>query len=275
VVKQQLLEFIDQNNILYEGQSGFRKRHSCETALNLIVAGWKEKLDDGWSILAVYLDLKRAFETIDRKILLKKLYKYGIRGIELKWFESYLEGRCQRVLYNKNYSDEQEITLGVPQGSTLGPLLFILYINDIVSTIQHCTINLFADDTLIYITGKNLEDMAEKLNMDLVVVAKWMKANKLMLNLNKTKYQIITHKHTNRSTDLQIRIEQQQLEKVETIKYLGVLIDSKLNFNDNFNYVLKKMAKKINFLGRIRKKLNKNSKVIVYQSIISPHVDYC
>jgi exonuclease III len=275
VVKQQLLEFIEQNNILCDGQSGFRKRHSCETALNLIVAGWKEKLDEGRSVLAVYLDLKRAFETIDRKILLKKLHKYGIRGTELKWFESYLEGRYQRTLYNKNYSDEEEITLGVPQGSTLGPLLFILYVNDIVATIQHCTINLFADDTLIYITGQNLEDMTEKLNMDLVVVARWLKANKLMLNLSKTKFQIITHKSTNRSAELQVYIDQQQLEKVEVIKYLGVLIDSKLNFNDNFNYVLKKMEKKINFLGRIRKKLTRRSKITVYKAIISPHVDYC
>lgn len=150
-VKNQLQDYIDNNNLLVPEQSGFRVAHSCETALNLVISDWQESRERGESIVIVFLDLKRAFETLDRKLLLKKLQQYGIKHNEYKWFESYLSARKQTTKYGDIISSAEETSFGVPQGSILGPILFILYINDIVSSVKHCKISLFADDTIHYI----------------------------------------------------------------------------------------------------------------------------
>jgi retron-type reverse transcriptase len=154
--KEQIMNSIESNEILINEQSGFRKYHSCETALNLVLNNWKEHIEKKKAILAVILDLKRAFETIDRNILLRKLKSYGIRGLVLKWFESFSANRMQRKKFGDSYSEISHINLGVPQGSVLAPILFILYMNDIVT--KNCSlynVNLFADETLVSIAGND------------------------------------------------------------------------------------------------------------------------
>lgn len=187
-VKSQLQKFILYNNLIVEDQSGFRPGYSCEAALNLIIADWIEKLDEGCVVLVVYLDLKRAFETIDRGRLLRKLYKFGIEGREQQWFKSYLTGRTQKTKFMNECSSQIENKLGVPQGSILGPLLFILYINDICQVVKHCVVKLFADDTSIYICGKNISQMVQQLNEDLNSIFNWLQHNKMKINISKTVY---------------------------------------------------------------------------------------
>lgn len=147
VVKNQIMNYIDENDLLSRYQSAYRNNHSCETALNLVLANWKEMGEKGDTILAVFLDLKRAFETIDRKRLLTKLSKLGFSHRVVNWFEGYLDGRSQQTKVNGHTSERRANDLGVPQGSVLGAILFILYVNDMPGQLHNAFINLFADDT--------------------------------------------------------------------------------------------------------------------------------
>lgn len=150
-VKEQLLNYLTDNNIIIPEQLGFRASHSCESALNVTLASWKQSIQSNKIIITVFLDLKRAFETIDRKLMLKKLQSIGIQGIALEWFSSYLTDRVQVTKFKNQTSTELKNDLGVPQGSVLRPLLFVIYMNDIVKCLQYSKVELFADDTLLHI----------------------------------------------------------------------------------------------------------------------------
>lgn len=147
---KQLNAFIIANNLLGSHQSGFRRMHSCESAINDVLYDWREAQNDSKIILAVFLDFQRAFETIEPQLAINKLEKYGIHGTSLQWFKSYLSNRKQTVKINESISHECDNGLGVPQGSILGPLIFILYVNNIINCLQHCNAKMFADDTRIY-----------------------------------------------------------------------------------------------------------------------------
>lgn len=269
VVKQQLMKYMEENNIFSEYQSGFRKNYSCETAVNHVINEWK----DGGKrkkVIALFLDFKRAFETIDREILLKKMYNYGIQDKELSWFRTFLANRVQRTKVNNSVSDFAEVELGVPQGSILGALLFIIYINDMPKVVRNCKIVLYADDTLIYAEGKDAEECKYKLSCDIEHIITWLKINKLKLNEQKTKLM-----NLNLNNDTCIEINGRTIENVRSIKYLGMIIDKELNFNEHVDYICKKIGKKIGFFKRIRKKMDNITAVIVYNTMVKPHFEYC
>lgn len=274
VIKNQLINHINKNNILVDQQSGFRELHSCETALNLMLDNWKSEINDNKVVVSVFLDFKRAFETIDRKILLKKLNKYGVQGRELEWFTNYLEGRQQYTKIDNYVSKPMPNNLGVPQGSILGPLLFILYINDIVEVIKNCQVNMFADDTLITTSAPTLIEAVQKVNEDLENLRKWLMFHKLSLNISKTKYMVMSIR-TKIECEENIKVDNQIIERVKQYKYLGVVIDENLNFNDHLDYIAKKMNKKLGLFNRIKDKLPLETKIIFYESIVAPHIDYC
>ncbi|CAD6224365.1 GSCOCG00011771001-RA-CDS, partial [Cotesia congregata] len=188
VVKTQLENFIEDNSILSQDQSGFRKSHSCETTLQNSIIDWRNELDKGLFVGIVYLDFARAFETINRKRLIEKMKSLGITGVVLKWFESYLFDRKQRVKFKNVVSNDKETIHGVPQGSKLGPLLFILFINDIIEIVEKRDIKckLFADDTILYTNCDNLKEIEIKLNDALFDLHSWLKCNQLKLNVKKT-----------------------------------------------------------------------------------------
>jgi hypothetical protein len=196
-VKEQLVQYLDVKNLVIAQQSGFRASHSCETALNLVLSSWKDSVQNNKVIVAVFLDLQRAFETIDCKVLLRKMERYGIKNAALRWFQNYLEGRTQVIKFGKTTSTLAYNNLGVPQGASLSPILFTLFINDIVKIIKHSEINLFAGDTLIAVAAISVEEEATNINEDLKLVSEWLKANKLKLNIKKTKSMIVTLKQKN------------------------------------------------------------------------------
>lgn len=280
VVYQQLVTYFESNQLFYKFQSGFRSKHSCETAIQYLITEWKCDLDSNKVILATFLDLRRAFETVDRQILIDKLRKYGVKELALSWLESYLANRRQIVKFNNVTSKEALIEYGVPQGSVLGPLLFLIYINDIFSSITNCKIILFADDALIYVSADNANDCYAQMNFDLNKLEVWLQNNKLKLNTDKTKYMFIASK-TSKSKfkeDLKnnnIIIQGKKIEFVNEIKYLGVIIDSNLNFNKHCDFICKKVSKKIGFLCRVAESLSLWSRVTVYSTIIAPHFQYC
>lgn len=272
LAKQQLDEHIRANNIISECQSAYREKHSCETALNFVLAGWIQKRASKQKIVAVFLDLSRAFETIDREILIDILEKNGIGGIVLNWFKSWLTNRRQYTRYKEILSEPKHVDDGIPQGTPLSSVLFNLYINLIVRCLVFCEIKLFADDCLIWIAADDLDDAVEKMNSDLTRIWCLLQTLKLKLNSLKTKCMYIGA--ANRS-DYSIDIDGQTIECVEKIKYLGVIIDDRLTFKDHCEYIVKKLSKKVNFLRRIRNKLDIKTSLLLFNSLIAPHIDFC
>jgi Reverse transcriptase (RNA-dependent DNA polymerase) len=285
VIHKQLIEFLIENNIIHHNQSGFRNRHSCETAIQLVMEEWLGELDCDKMVVAVFLDFKRAFETVDRKLLLAKLWKYGIRESAYEWFSSYLDNRCQFTKYDGKKSDTLEIKIGVPQGSVLGPLLFILYVNDIfeVDLNDVIFVNLFADDTLISYSGTCLLEICGRINVFLLKLEDWLKRNKLKLNVTKSKCMLLTSSPTAKAKVMNdqnnmkapIIMEKCHLEFVDEFKYLGVIIDQHLGMSKNVEYVAKKMSKKVGFLIRVGRYLSLSTRMLIYKSIVLPHIDYC
>lgn len=215
----QFSEYVNINQLLSKNQSGFRAQHSCESTINDVLYDWQMALEDKKVIIAVFLDFKRAFETIDRDIQLQKLKKYGVTDSALNWFASYLDNRRQIVKIGETKSDVLVNNMGVPQGSILGPLLFILYINDIATCLKYSIAKMFADDTLVYIIADNIEEAIFKINSDLSVLYEKLCQNKLKLNVNKTKIMIITNKPCD-YTNVNIFIGGKKLQIVDEIKYL-------------------------------------------------------
>jgi len=277
VVKEQLEVYLETNEIITEHQSGFRKHYSCETAIQTVVDEWKLIVSEGKMVGVIFMDLKRAFETIDRERLLEKMYQYGIRGRVLEWFKSYLNNRKQQVRFNHTWSELLTTEYGVPQGSVLGPLLFIVYINDIIKICpEGCSIKMFADDTLIYVNGESSADLESKMNTAFNVVEQWMNINKLKMNAGKTKFMIVRSIRKELRGNITLKcLDGIEIERVETMKYLGIIIDDKLRFKAHCDYMLKKIGKKTSFLNRIGNFISAYTRCIIYKTIIAPHFEYC
>lgn len=281
VMYNQMIKYVNDNNLLYEKQSGFRSKHSCETALQGLFSDWREQLDTGNFIITIMLDFKRAFETIDRSILLTKLKKFGFSESAHKLLSTYLCNRRQFTKINNEKSDEIVNDFGVPQGSILGPLLFIIYINDMHEVASNVSINLFADDTLVYFSGTNVKDVVNKLNNDLLKITEWLKCNKLKLNADKTKAMVIAKSSIVRNRVINelnvhgICIENDNIEFVNEFKYLGVMLDQYLNFDKHVNYIAKKVGKKIGVLSRLSAFISPVTCAHLYKSLIAPHFEYC
>ena len=177
--------FIHKHSLLNEYQFGCRQKRSTNQALIVLLDKIAAALDKGDIVLGVFLDFSKAFDTVDHQILLNKMYKYGIRGIAFKWMESYLSNRRQFVLFKYVQSEYATVTCGVSQGSMMGPLLFLLYVNDIANVSTSLLPILFADDTNVFLTGNNIDQIIEIMNGELNNVFLWLNSNKLSLNVKK------------------------------------------------------------------------------------------
>lgn len=277
VVKKQIEDYFESNEYITEHQSGFRKHYSCETAIQTVVNDWKISISEGKVIGVIFMDLKRAFETIDRSRLIEKLYQYGIRGNVLEWIKSYLKNRFQQVRIGNKCSKLMRNEHGVPQGSVLGPLLFIIYINDIIKICpEDYNIKMFADDTLIYVAGEGSAEVEGKLTVIFNIVEEWMRLNMLKMNVSKTKFMVLRSIRKELRGNIVLKcLDGTEIERVEIIKYLGIIIDDKLRFKDHCDYMLKKIGKKTGFLNRIGNYISAYTRCIIYKSIIAPHFEYC
>ena len=231
-------------------------------------------LDNNKKALAVFIDLSKAFDTIDHSILLNKLEHYGIRGMSLKLFESYLCNRVQQVSFNSIASSLLNITCGVPQGSILGPVLFLLYINDINKCSMYLNFIMFADDTTIIYVGNDWNDVESVINSELKKLSLWFKVNKLSLNISKTNFVAFTSSKLINSS-ININIDGTLISQVESTKFLGIEIDNSLSWKIHINKVEQKISCAIGVIRKIRYKISQDTALMLYNTMILPHLQYC
>ena len=219
--------------------------------------------------------MKKAFDTVNHNILLKKLDKLGIKEINLKWIQNYLTNRSQCTLANGFLSTNKQITCGVPQGSVLGPLLFLVYVNDLGNALQGSGHYLYADDTVIFKSGINVPDTVAELQNDLNGFGSWCRANKLSINTKKSNYVIYgTKQKSARIRHCLLTLQNDQLLKTPSYKYLGVLIDSHLNFNAHVENCCKIVSHKLYLLSKIRRYITEEACTQIFKTMIVPLLDY-
>ena len=273
VMSNRLLNFLNTFNLLYKHQHGFRKGHSTDLALLKVTDYILKAFDEKQHAVGVFLDLKKAFDTIDHNIALRKLEYIGIRGPALNWFRSYLSHRLQFVKYKNTFSVKQEVMCGVPQGSILGPILFLIYINDLHKVCKDVTLVMFADDTSIFAKGSNPNDIISMLNNELENIAAWLRANRLSLNIGKTHFIVFSNckLHVNRK----VTIGGNELDQLKSTNFLGIKIDEKLSWKEHISFVTSRMSKCIGILYKARHLLSVNWRMTLYKTFVLPHLNYC
>ena len=229
----------------------------------------------GETTLAAFIDLRKAFDTVDLKILKNKLRELGIRGESLGWCKSYLTNRFQRTVANNSVSEKLPTSCGVPQGSVLGPLFFLIYINDVMNMLGDCKIKLYADDTVIYHSDVNHDLASIRLQRNLSQFHRWCVENKLTINAKKTKLMIFgTRSRVKSAKNVIITINNELIQTVPSFKYLGVLLDSTLNYNHHIASVVRTVLHKVTLLSKVKRYLRDESALQIYKSMILPYIDY-
>ena len=275
LVYNKIFHFLVRYQILFKSQYGFRKGHNTTHATIDFLQTIETAMLNNEFAIGVFCDLSKAFDTLDHEILLSKLDHYGIRGCWLSWFRSYLSNREQFVDMNGVRSEMKKITVGVPQGSILGPLLFLIYINDLPSALTKMIAIMFADDTNLVIRGKDLKELSKILNSELSSLSDYFCANKLKLNAGKTKLVCFRKKGSNfEPSDLSVTIDNQTLELGKNATFLGLTLDEHLTWEDHSIAVANKMARNNGILNRVKKFLPSSSLQTIYHSLIATHYQY-
>lgn len=286
IVNNQLIKFISTH--LHPHQFGFRPGYSTEDAVLQLTNKISSILDDKRNCIAVFLDLAKAFDTVSIPLLLKKLEYLGIRGLALEWFRSYLTNRSQVTKIDENISINLPITFGVPQGSVLGPTLFIIYVNDLISLIDNNYTNIicYADDTALIFDGDSWSETSQRAEMGLKSAVEWLNSNLLTLNTSKTKF-LCFHKTISSKPKSQINLKIHAecnnpslchcpvIEQVRSIRYLGVIVDDKLSFNAHISGVASKVRKLTHVMYRIRDAADPKTALMVYTALCESIITYC
>ena len=265
--------FLTENDLLSNKQFGFRKGLSTSDALLEFLDNVYHSFNESHYTVSVFLDFSKAFDTVNLDILLNKLNHMGFRGICSDWLKTYLRGRIQYVDLDGTHSSLMPVRLGVPQGSTLGPLLFLVYINDMNTVPSNMEVVHFADDTTLYMHCNHfIHNHADQINHDLMQIDEWLCSNRLSINIEKTSYMVLSNRLM--VPDLPLELRNIQIKRTDTYKFLGVQIDANLKFHKHIDDLCNKLSRNIGVMTRISQFLPQGALRSVYLAIISSHVNY-
>ena len=276
VICSQLYNFFDSNNLFSRHQYGFLKKSSTEIAVLNLVDDVLRSFSEGKYVLALFVDLAKAFDSMDRNLLLLKLERYGLAPSAIQWFRSYFSNRKQRTLVNGSLSDLASIDHGVLQGSILGPVLFTIFINDLPCVSHFSKFILYADDTTIYHSSPDLESLFSNLNSELIAINEWFVRNRLTVNFDKTNYIIF---HSSRRpvshSAFELKFSNFDIERKSVIRFLGVFLDEHLNWRNHVDYLCKKLCKYPYLFYKTRHNLTLKALKLIYNTLIYPNLIYC
>ena len=275
LIYTRIYSYLIKNELIYERQFGFRSKYSTNHALVSITERIRALIDTSHYVCGIFIDLEKAFDTVNHKILCDKLNFYGLRGNANKLIKSYLSDRRQYVSINGFDSEVKNVDCGVPQGSSLGPLLFLIYINDFRFCLADTESGHFADDTFILYSGKKLKTIETVVNTELKCVSSWLRLNKLSLNANKTELIFFHSKqHSFNYDNISIKFDGKKLAPVDEVKYLGMYIDKYLSWNFHIHHLGKKLSRAKGIISRLRHNAPLNVCLQVYYSIFYSYLIY-
>lgn len=269
-----MVNYLDKFNMLSMHQFGFRPNNSTFMPIINLVDLVTANFEAHNHSIGIFLDIKKAFDVIDHKILLRKLDYYGFKGLSHLWLTNYLSNRQQFTWVNYQNSDLRAITFGVPQGSILGPLLFLIYINDLPNVSTIFNFFLFADDTNLIASHSNLNELIALINSELIKISQWFNSNKLELNLDKSNFMYFHLKPHVYKID-HIKINGTNLLQKSSVKFLGVIIDQHLNWREHTDEISNKIAKNLNVIRHVKYLLDTNALQKLYYTLIHPYLTYC
>ena len=274
LIHDQLSQYLEEHKLLSKFQFGFRKNRNAQQAVTILTDHIRINMDKGRRTGTVFVDLSKAFDTADHACIINKLNCYGIENVEQKWFENYLFNRKQTVEYNGVSSEQHDITTGVPQGSILGPLLFIILINDLYCNLENCEVLLYADDTVLYFSGKDPVIIESALNLNLEKMAIWFNENNLVLNLKKGKTEGMLF-GTKSFETISLKIFGKPINITDYYKYLGVTLDRRLNLSLHMENIYKRASSRVKLLRKIRHNVTPYVAERIYKMMILPLTMYC
>ena len=278
VIYARTYSFLQTTGQFYESQYGFRKGHSCEYAISELTSAILKNKETNRYTVSLFLDLSKAFDSLKHSTLLKKMELYGVRGVALNWYTSYLSSRqlrakCTSSSGNSEVSQKYPVTYGTPQGSCLGPLLFLLFCNDLRLHLTYLSCVQFADNTTLYTNGKTIRLLECEINHDLETISDWFKANKLTLNVNKTVCMIFPP-NKNSVNNINIKILEQEIPICSKTKFLGLWLDSNLSWDKHLGVICSKMKQNIGLMRKCKNYLDNNTLRTIYYAHIHSYLSY-
>ena len=275
LIYKRLVSFINKYKMLFQFQFGFREDHSTVLALTEIIDNIKHAIDNNEYTVGIFIDLCKAFDTVDHGILLEKLKYYGIRGKAHDLLSSYLCNRTQYTVINNVVSDIKPITCGVPQGSVLGPLLFLIYINDIKNCISDKCIRLFADDTGLFVKGKSLDSVMKASQQILANLEEWFKHNKLSVSVAKCGFLVFHGKNRPLPNNIKpLYLNGVEIKRLDVFRYIGLLLDPTLSWKPHVENVVNKLNTFFGIFSHIRNKIPQHLVREIYFTTVFPHINY-
>ena len=270
LMHKRLNVFLEKKQIYYNFQFGFRSNLSTNNALLSIVESIQSHLDKNKFCAGVFVDLKKAFDTVDHHILLQKLEHYGIRGVANEWFSSYLKNRAQFVSIGNVSSTIKELLTRAPQGLVLGPLLFLLYINDLHNSVKYAKTYQFADDTNVILSSTSIG----RITKDLFNLCYWSRVKKLSLNVKKKELVIFRSRKLNIDNSFKFKLDSKRLVPTKSAKYIGVVLDKQVHWNEHISQVKMKLDRAIGILSKLKYNANLSVLIIIYHSLFDSHLLY-